>query len=144
MPLEYTITIPEADHDTITGNLSGGDIEYTFDRGVGRDSSARILSVSFGDGYEQRVVDGLNAIEENLQVGFNNRDYVEINILRAFFELKNGVDNFTVKITNTTDDTNPVTDTTQTMKFTCAQWNVIYGHSTNHSLNAQFKRVYEP
>jgi phage-related protein len=140
--IEYTMIIPAADYNTITQQNAEEQV-ITFDRGLSRQSQPRILQVSFGDGYEQRAIDGINSIEETFSASFNNRDYLELNLIRKFFELKAGVTNFTINITNTVDTPTPA-ETHEAINVICSTWSNIYQHTTNYALTATFKRVYEP
>ena len=56
------------------------------DRGAGRTTQRRVLSAKFGDGYEQRVLDGINNIEETYDVSFRNRSKAEINTIADFLD----------------------------------------------------------
>ena len=49
--------------DIVAYNYLGGatTAEIKFDRGFSREVEQRILSASFGDGYEQRIRDGINS-----------------------------------------------------------------------------------
>jgi phage-related protein len=53
-----------------------------------------VLEAKFGDGYSQRMSDGLNTIMETWSLSFQNRPISDINIIRAFLEGKNGVQAF--------------------------------------------------
>jgi hypothetical protein len=52
--------------------------ELNFNRNTNRTSTHRTLTAKFGDGYEQRVLDGINTKNETLSALFSNRVWQEI------------------------------------------------------------------
>ena len=44
------------------------DTAITPDKGMSRKGSSRLRIAKFGDGYEQRIVDGINNVEEQYSV----------------------------------------------------------------------------
>ena len=62
--------------------------EIVFDRGISKDSTQRILITQFGDGYEQRIKDGINTKDETFKVNLNNRPWYEIELISSFFDAK--------------------------------------------------------
>lgn len=105
--------------------------EFNFDRGIQRQTRIRTLTATFGDGYEQRVRNGINPKQESFSVSFNNRSTEEIEVLAAFFDNKTG-DNFDIVING------------ETIKVASEQYNISYGQPTINSLSTQLRRVYEP
>jgi phage-related protein len=89
----------------------------------------RVNSVKFGDGYEQRVADGINSIIEDWSLSFTLRTKAEINAIDAFLRARKGVENF--------DWTTPAG---QLKKFVCRKWSVSYFHDGNASLSATFEQ----
>ena len=55
-----------------------------------------VLRIQFGDGYEQRVAEGINSLKETYTVGFNNRPKAEIDDIVAFFDNKKGTTALTI------------------------------------------------
>lgn len=105
------------------------------DRGFQRQAQHRVLSAKFGDGYEQRVRDGINTKKENFNLSFNNRSAEEINLIAAFFDLK-AATNFTLTITGLNSN--------ESIKVVCDSYNIAYIQTNVHSLQTAFRRVYEP
>jgi phage-related protein len=105
------------------------------DRGLQRQVKHRILTSKFGDGYEQRVRDGINTKEDSFNISFNNRPAEEINLIAAFLDAKAGL-NFNLTITNYTGD--------EVIKVVAEEYNISYPQETIHSLQTTFRRVYEP
>ena len=110
-------------------------VEIVADRGLGRQSQHRILTSKFGDGYEQRVRNGINTKEDTFNLSFNNRLAEEINLIAAFLDLKAGL-NFDLVIPNLAGN--------ETIKVVCETYNISYVQETVHSLQTTFRRVYEP
>jgi len=105
------------------------------DRGLSRQSSHRVLTATFGDGYEQRSLDGLNTKDDMFSLTFKNRDAEQINLIAAFFDVKAGK-NFNFVVTDHLGDTS--------LKVVCDSYDINYSHDLYHSMNCTFRRVYEP
>ena len=116
------------------GNPSTSSI-FTADRGMTRAVEHRILTAKFGDGYEQRVVDGINSKMSQFDVTFNNRTASSINLLAKFLDNKAGK-NFNFTVTDYDGDT--------VHKVVCEAYNISYTRESIHSLDATFRKVYEP
>lgn len=146
MARQYSFTISTLDLQSIFGDTGRTQsYEITADRGLSRQVNYSVLSAKFGDGYEQRALDGINTKQENISISFNNRDYKEANLIAAFFDLKQGL-NFDLKVTNTLfDPENSTSDgTPETIRVTCEGYNLVYPQETVASIQATLKRVYEP
>ena len=107
------------------------------DKGMNRTTIPRILSASFGDGYEQRLVDGINNIAQTFQVSFNNRTNDEIDDIIQYFDSLNGVTPFTFTI----PDSNGGGETA--IKVVCDSYSQSFQYDQFYSANATFRRVYE-
>tara|TARA_E500000178_G_C17034633_1_gene762653 strand:- start:2468 stop:2866 length:399 start_codon:yes stop_codon:yes gene_type:complete len=115
------------------------------DKTLQRQTTPKVRVAQFGDGYQQRIADGLNSVTDVFTVNFVNRLKAEADDIEAFFRDKKGVTafNFTFPDSNSSSNDsagNPVT----TVKVICKQWSQQYGNSGSYSINAQFERVYEP
>lgn len=106
-------------------------VELAFDRNVSRQTTQRILTATFGDGYEQRVGNGINIKQENIGVAFANRAPQEISVLSTFLNNKAGA-NFDIIING------------ETIKVACENYTTTYVNTSSHTLNTTFRRVYEP
>lgn len=93
---------------TVTGITSS---KVVPDRTLTRSSNPRVRVQSFGDGYEQRIVDGINNINETYSVSFVNRAKAEADDIIAFFDTKGaaGTFDFVYPDTNSTATTTGVT-----------------------------------
>lgn len=107
------------------------------DKSMTRSTKPKVLFAQFGDGYEQRLADGINTLEETFQVSFNTRTKEEIDDIVAFFENKAGVTAFTYTI----PDSNNSGETA--IKVVCSTCNKTWAYGDYYSATATFKRVYE-
>lgn len=67
---------------------------FRVDRSSTQSNKPRIRRFSFGDGYEQRIADGINTLGQMFDVRFTNRTKTEMDLLIDFFETKNSVTPF--------------------------------------------------
>lgn len=137
---QFSFTISASDMNTIKGNTGNSATEITVDRGLQRKTKHRILTAKFGDGYEQRVKDGINSKEDMFNVSFNNRSAEDIALISGFFDEKAGK-NFTFTVT---DRYSSGSLTTSDIKVVVDDYDITYGQADTHSLTAQLRRVYEP
>lgn len=87
---------------------------YIPSRGSRSESTPRILSNKFGDGYEQRIGDGINNLLPIWQLQFNTIDQSNAASIISFFESHGGVTSF--------DWTPPIGSAG---KFVCKTWNIV-------------------
>lgn len=128
---DYKIVIKTTGGTTTGGyNSNGTNTNFVIDRGASRSTSRRVLSAKFGDGYEQRVLDGINNIEETYNISFNNRLKAEINTIADFLDAQPPA-SFSFYIGE------------DTVKVVCDTYSISYGHDDVYSLSAQLRRVYE-
>ena len=92
----------------------------------------RILEVKLGDGYSQRSVDGINAVESTWNVVWDLLDSTDMNSLNTHFNERAGYQSFTWT---------PPGGTSQ--KFICKQWTVTPKELNQYSVNAVFERVFD-
>jgi len=108
------------------------------DKNLRKTSKPRVLKASFGDGYEQRLIDGINNINETFSVAFNNREKEEVDDIVAFFDSKAGVTAFSY----TYPDSNNSGETT--IKVVCEDYSLNFSQNDFYGCTATFRRVYEP
>jgi len=116
-------------------NISGFSGGVVVDKGFTRGSAPTVHVSTFGDGYEQRIADGINNLAQTMNITFSNRPKAEIDDLVAFFESLGGVSKFQMTI----DDTNG----TETIKVICRTWNQTWAYDNFYNLAVQVQRVYE-
>lgn len=136
----FSFTIPASDVNTLKNTTGESSFEAVADRGLARTSKHRILTAKFGDGYEQRVLDGINTKDDSFSISFNNRTAEDINLITAFFDDK-AAKNFDFTVTDTFTS-GALSNTT--MKVVCDGYNVNYLRENFHSLSCTLRRVYEP
>lgn len=100
------------------------------DTGATMERQPRIRSVQFGDGYEQRAADGLNADMRKFSLTFSGRSAAEIAAIDTFLATQAGVSSF--------DYTHPG-DTSR--KYVCRTWRVIDVSYTVKTITAEFQQV---
>ena len=120
------------------------------DKGYTRRTQPRVLTAQFGDGYSQRLIDGINPLIETINVTFNTRDKAEIDHIISFFESKGGVSSFTFNVNQqyysspgVTTETDVTSSDELALKVICSTWNKIYNFGDYWSVTATFVRVYE-
>jgi len=107
------------------------------DKGLNSSNTPRTFTVEFGDGYEQRVANGINALAQSFSVSFNTRPKAEIDDIIAFFVNKAGVTAFSF----TYADSNNSGETT--IKVVCDDWSQSWDYDDFYSASATFRKVYE-
>lgn len=109
------------------------------DRAMRKRSTAKVLLAQFGDGYEQRLPLGINNLQQEYQVTFKTRPKVDIDDIVTFLQNTKGANSFNF----TVPDTNGVSNET-TIKVVCSEFEMTYEYDDFYSLEATFRRVYEP
>ena len=122
--------------DTISPNL-----QVTPDRALTSTSTPRVLTARFGDGYEQRLADGINTLEQEYSISFVNRTKQEIDDITAYFTSLNGATSFNYVIDDSNATGSPANETT--IKVVCQNWTQVYVNTDCYTCTATFKRVYE-
>ena len=108
------------------------------DNNLARRTAPRVLRAKFGDGYEQRMPDGINSLEMTYDVSFANRPPSEIDELVYFFDSMLGVTAFDFTIPDTKSD---ILETT--IKVVCDTYDIVYTNKIASGCVASFRRVYE-
>ena len=122
-----------------TTSADYGNRTIAHDRGIVRQSTPKLLIARFGDGYEQRIADGINSIQETFSVTFNNRSAAEIDDITGYFSSLKGVTAFTYTIPDEKESGGELA-----LKVVCENYSQNYHHDGYYSVSATFRRVYEP
>lgn len=124
------------------GFIYDGGVAYaTPDKSLTRSSNPAVLTARFGDGYEQRVADGINTIKETYSISFNNRTKEFVDDVVNFLDAAGGVTSFTF----TLPDSNNTTRTGEKdVKVVCSTYSTMYAYDEFYTLTAELRRVYEP
>tara|TARA_Y100000356_G_C11204792_1_gene259886 strand:- start:302 stop:685 length:384 start_codon:yes stop_codon:yes gene_type:complete len=108
------------------------------DRGMSRKNTPMIHQINFGDGYQQRLVNGINNLKQEFGVTFNTRTKEEIDDIVGFFESTNGVTAFDFTVPDTNESGNE-----ETVKVYVSTYDQKWEYDDFYSLTANFVRVYE-
>lgn len=108
------------------------------DKGLTRNSSPKVLVAKFGDGYEQRLPNGINSIDETFSATFNNRTKEEIDDITGYLASLKGATSFTYTIPDTNESGNEIS-----IKVVCENYSQVYNYGDFYSAMATFRRVYE-
>lgn len=106
---------------------------YVPDRGYTRNTKPKVLVYQFGDGYSQRIPDGLNSIRYDYSLTFNNRSIPEANAIIQFFEGTFGAEYFLWT---------PPQETTQ-IKVIASDWSNTYESAISRTVSVNFTQVFD-
>jgi len=120
------------------GNITGFSSPVAPDRGFTKNTKPNILLTKFGDGYEQRKINGINNMIETYNLSFSNRPNTETDDLEAFFIAQAGVSKFTFTIPDSNEGTGE-----KDIKVICEEWDKSHTQTAATSLTAKLRRVYE-
>ena len=132
-----------SDPFSITTDISNGNLNgYIWNEGVykpyffwkhsykaNNKSTPRIKKISFGDGYTQRIPDGINTLLLNYSLSFENRDLHEITAILHFFTIRNGTESFCWL---------PPAPRGQISRMICEEWSDVQEFVNNYSITATF------
>ncbi len=121
-----------------TGFIYTGTQVATPDKSMSRDAKPKVLTSKFGDGYEQRVADGINSIEETFSLTFANRENDFVDDVTAFLDAKKGVSKFNFTIPDSNASGNE-----RTIKVVCDSYATTYLYDNFYTLSVNLRRVYE-
>jgi len=108
------------------------------DKGFTRKTTPKVHLAQFGDGYEQRIVNGINSLAEDFSISIANRPKDEVDDIVDFFESKAGATAFDYTFSNSNE-----AGSEQTVKVVCSDWTMTWAYDDFYSLNCTFRRVYE-
>jgi len=88
---------------TIGIKQTNGTLVATPDKSMSKSSAPRVLTAKFGDGYEQRIADGINSLNETYSLSFKTRPKADIDDIVLFLDTQKNVSKFlfTMPDTNT-------------------------------------------
>ena len=109
------------------------------DKQLTKSTSPKVKLASFGDGYEQRLRDGINSLSESYSLSFETRTKEEIDNIIQFFDSKGGVVPFLFTIPDSTSNSGGE----KTVKVVCPDYSQTYSYDEYYSCSATFRRVYE-
>ncbi len=92
----------------------------------------KVKVVRFGEGYEQRIKDGINNSLITLDVTFENRGLSEITAIQHFFFARGGVESFSYI---------PNPPFNKRSLFVCSNWDQIDSFYGNYTLRTKLSEV---
>lgn len=107
---------------------------YTPEFGSSGDTTPTVNVNKFGDGYEQRVVQGMNSGPTTWNLQFANRESAEGLAILAFLVARAGVEAFLW--------TPPLESTA--LVFKCQKWSKAPQKGSRYNITAVFEQVFEP
>lgn len=116
----------------------GGASNAVPDKTLSRKSKPKVLKAVFGDGYEQRIADGINNLGETYTVKFKNREKDFVDDVVDFLEAQKGVSKFTFNVPNTNKSGGE-----ESVKVVCDNFSTTFDYDNYYTLTATLKRVYE-
>lgn len=108
------------------------------DKGFTQSNETVIFKAEFGDGYEQRIANGINNTKQSFELAFVNRPKDEIDDIVDFFASKKGATAFDYTFANTNESGNE-----ETVKVVIEKWNQTWKYDDYYDLKATARRVYE-
>jgi hypothetical protein len=106
---------------------------YTPDFGATYQVKPNVRVSKFGDGYEQRAQNGLNARAKKWTLKFSLRSDTEINAIVSFLETAGSVSSF-----DWTDIDG------YAGKYVCREWQKSKDRANLNTLDCSFEQVFEP
>jgi len=97
----------------------------------------RIKINQFGNGYQQRIVDGINSNLVEMNLNFENRSELETVSILHFLNQRNGQESFIFNIPTIFSKSN----SRLTTRFTCPEWSPTYVSYNNYNLDLRFIEV---
>ena len=108
------------------------------DKGFTQSNETVIIKAEVGDGYEQRIANGINNTKQSFELSFVNRPKDEIDDIVDFFASKKGATAFDYTFANTNESGNE-----ETVKVVIEKWNQTWKYDDYYDLKATARRVYE-
>jgi phage-related protein len=121
-------------------DLGGGLGFVVPDKTMTRQAKPSVHLAKFGDGYEQRIANGINSIKETYSVSFRHRTKTVIDDIVDFLDTKAGVTKFDFTVPDTNDTS---ASGEHTVKVVCDTYSTNFEHDDFYTLTATFRRVYE-
>ena len=119
-------------NDATVGTSTGG---TTPDYRANRSSRPNIKVIRLGDGYEQRIVYGLNQNHKEWSLEWTAKDSTDADAIEAFFDAR-------ADDAASFDWTPP--DESSSSKWVCREWNRRHDYANVNTIQAKFVRVFEP
>ena len=128
------------------GFIYTGTTYATPDKSMSKQSAPRVLVANFGDGYEQRIADGINTLNEIYNLTFATRLKEDIDDIVAFLDGKGGVSSFPLILPDSNVTSNPAGPAgvgEREVKVITTSYSTTYSYDNFYSLSLSLKRVFE-
>ena len=119
-------------------NITGFSSAVQPDKQLTRSNTPRVHLAVFGDGYEQRLRDGINNVERTFSISFKNQPKAIADDIAGYFNSLAGVDNFTFTIPDTNGGSNE-----EAVKVVCDTWSKTYTYDEFYNVTATLREVFE-
>ena len=116
-------------------NVGGSLGQAIPDKGFTLTTKPRVHRADFGDGYSQRVGNGINVLGQSFSLNFSNREKADIDAITNFLDTKAGVTSFNFNYPESGGET--------TIKVLCTDWSQSWSYDNYYSLQLKLMRVYE-
>lgn len=106
------------------------DFTWLPSRGFTTDITPRVTIAKFGDGYSQRVPDGINNLDQSWNLSFQSNDLGTIASIESFIKSKTGSEVFTWIPPGELTEVNVI----------CTKWSKVYDSHISASLSLTFEK----
>lgn len=106
---------------------------YTPDKGFSKQTTPKVLTMQFGDGYANRIREGINSINTSWSLTFSSRSLTTAAAIISFLETAAGVTYFQWTPPNESIEYNVI----------CKEWSEVYESHISRTITATFDRVYQ-
>lgn len=104
------------------------------DYGAAKQSNPKVREISFGSGYSQRAIFGIQQDPKVWTLSWNNRTATDSNSIEDFLEARAGQEAF---------QWSPP-DETNTYNWICRSWRKTMPYPNLFNIDATFEQVFEP
>lgn len=106
---------------------------FTPSKAFSKSAKTRVITAQFGDGYSQRIPDGINSVVREWNISFNNNSIIQINSIEDFFNLHKGSTPFLWI---------PPGESVQ-YTVICPEWTRTYNSHLSATISAKFTQVFD-
>ena len=118
-----------------SSGIVGSDTTILADKGASIKASPNVRKATFGDGYEQRLPDGINSINKEINLTFSPRESSEIDDIIDYFEYLRATTAITLTLPNS--------NRTETLKVVVEEWSKNYAYDEFYVATAKLRKVNE-
>ena len=95
----------------------------------------KMKNIKFGNGYEQRIIDGINNNLKEIDFIFENRSEIETVSILHFLNERNSQESFIYNIPTV------YSKSTLTTRFVCPEWSSTYISYNNYTIETKLQEV---